>query len=100
MPTQDWLFLLWVLVQPPENGGYGMSWPEAVRMGPTQALFVMQTREQAERGAIRRNRRVNGLDAKTHAEMLREAMKAARKRFTGKETRQELSEPKAAKRRK
>lgn len=77
-----------------------MSWPDAVRMGPAQALFVMQTRGQAERGAIARNRRVNRMSVKDHDDLLREAMKAARKRFTGKETRQELSEPKAVKRRK
>lgn len=91
--------MLWLLVQPVENGGYGMRWSDAIRLGPTQALFIMQTREQAEAAATQRNRKLNGLTTKEHADLQRARMKEIRKRYTGVETRQELSEKRLVKKR-
>lgn len=91
--------MLWLLVQPVENGGYGMRWSDAIRLGPTQALFIMQTKEQAEAAATQRNRKLNGLDVQEHANLQRARMKELRKRYTGVETRQELDEKKPAKKR-
>lgn len=93
-----WLYLLWQLVRPRDADppGLGMSWCDAVKMGPVQARFVLLSHTQIKQMSVKsRNLRLEGVGVKreTVVERVRASVKNymadLREYFTG-----ERAEPK------
>lgn len=81
--------MLWRLVQPPENGGLGMSPSEAKKLTPAEAVFYLTSEDAIKRECTAQNMAdpafAAEFNSQRNSENLREYMRELRKKFTGKE---------------
>jgi len=80
--------MVYNLCTPPENGGHGYSFEEAMNMTIPAAAFLLSSRERVERAckAVNRNDHLKNRTPQEVRESHREYMRQLRLKYTGKET--------------